>query len=112
MGLKRRRGFSRSASIFTCDIDTKILFAPLSVLAAIVNRPSVSFGIVRAFTSPEVLATGWLAHLRAAGGGAEFMTPDQYYEPKPEAEKSFAEIGKRGVVAQSRERVVADRESQ
>ena len=47
----------------------------------------------------------------AAGGGAEFMTPDQYYEPKPEAEKSFAEIGKRGVVAQSRERGVADRES-
>lgn len=47
----------------------------------------------------------------AAGGGAEFMTPDQYYKPKPEAEKSFAEIGKRGVVAQSHERVVADRES-
>ena len=30
----------------------------------------------------------------ATGGGAEFMTPDQYFKPKTDAVKSVAAVGK------------------
>jgi len=41
----------------------------------------------------------------ATGGGAEFMTPDQYYTPKTDAVKSVAAIGKKGVAGKTVEMV-------